>query len=51
MQVPIAADNANKKEIDAVALKLAEDPANYHLQVINHPEIVKILEAKKLKIC
>ena len=51
MQMPNAADNANKKEIDAAALKLAEDPANDHLQVITHPEIVKILEAKKIKIC
>ena len=40
-------DNDCKKEIDTLALKLAENPANADLQVINHEEIANLLKLKK----
>ena len=51
VRIPPHEDIANRKVIDEAALKLAEDPANAGLRVTSHEEIVKILKAKKIKVC
>jgi hypothetical protein len=50
-KVPHHEDITNRKEIDAAALKLAEDPANADLNVTSHEEIAKVIQAKKRKVC
>ena len=44
-------DNDFKKEVDNLALKLAENPANENLQVINHEEIASFLKSKNKRVC
>ena len=44
-------DDDTKVEVDTLALKLAEDPANADKQVTSHEEIVKILKKKKKRVC
>merc|ERR1712030_18261 len=38
-------DNDFKKEVDTLAFKLAENPANENLQVINHEEVASFLKS------
>merc|ERR1712030_282182 len=44
-------DNDIRKEVDELALKLAEDPTNDNVQVINHKQIKNLLAKKKKKVC
>lgn len=44
-------DNAIRKEVDDIALKLAEDPANDNMIVTNHEQIKSFLAKKKKKVC
>merc|ERR1712105_488766 len=44
-------DNDLRKEVDELALKLAEDPTNDNVQVINHEQIKNLLAKKKKKVC
>ena len=44
-------DEAIKADIDTIALKLAEDPANANKKVTYHADIAKLLEEKKKRVC
>ena len=44
-------DNAIRKEVDDLALKLAEDSANDNMIVTNHEQIKSLLAKKKKKVC
>ena len=44
-------DNEIRKEVDTIALKVAEDPANDNLHVTNHEQIKNLLAKKKKKVC
>merc|ERR1712105_291157 len=44
-------DNAIRKEVGELALKLAEDPTNDNMQVTNHEQIKNLLAKKKKKVC
>ena len=44
-------DTALQNEIDTLALKLAEDPANADAKVVFHNDIVSFLKTKKKKVC
>ena len=40
-------DNEIKKDVDTIAFKLAEDPANADLQVVNHEQIQNLLTKRR----
>ena len=42
-------NNDTKKEVDALAMEVAKDPANDNLQVTNHEKIRNLLAKKKKK--
>ena len=44
-------DKALKQEVDTMALKLAEDPANDNLIVVQHEQIANLLKSKKQRVC
>ena len=44
-------DNALRQEVDDLALKIAEDPANDNVIITNHEQIKSFLEKKKKKVC
>ena len=44
-------DNALRKEVDVLALKIGEDPANDNVIITNHEQIKSFLEKKKKKVC
>ena len=44
-------DDATKTEVDTLALKLADDPANADKKVTAHEDIEKLLKGKKKKVC
>ena len=50
-RVSFKEDNEIKKDVDTIAYKLAEDPANADLQVVNHEQIQSLLTKKKKKVC
>ena len=45
------ADQALQKEIDTLALKLAENPANADMKVHSHEEIANLMKMKKKRVC
>ena len=44
-------DNAIQAEVDTLALKLAEDPANADAKVVLHDDIQALLKTKKKRVC
>ena len=44
-------DNGLRKEVDDLALKIGEDPANDNMIITNHEQIKSFLAKKKKKVC